>query len=104
MKAIAVDPKDNVATLTDDAAPGTDVVFRLGAEQRALTAEDRIPFGHKVAIEAIGAGDPVVKYGEHIGLARCPIELGRHVHLHNVRSLRGQVETFEEPSQEGIEP
>lgn len=33
-------------------------------------------------------GEPVVKYGKHIGAAACIIEAGEHVHIHHVRSRR----------------
>lgn len=41
-----------------------------------------------VAIEPIAKGEPVVKYGEHIGLAANDIKIGEHVHRHNVESHR----------------
>ncbi len=42
--------------------------------------------GHKVAVAAIAPGEKVYKYGCPIGSATCPIEVGRHVHVHNLKS------------------
>ncbi len=47
-----------------------------------------VPFGHKIAVEPIAPGDPVVKYGEVVGRATLPIARGDHVHVHNVVSSR----------------
>lgn len=50
---------------------------------------ERIPAYHKFALEDIRAGEKVFKYGEIIGEAVTDITRGSHVHVHNVRSLRG---------------
>ena len=60
----------------------------LGAVQIHVT--EAIPPGHKVALRAIAAGDPVIKYGSSIGLATSDIPAGAHVHTHNVASSRGR--------------
>ena len=51
-----------------------------------VTAVEHIPFGHKFALRALRAGDPVIKYGARIGTATQDIVPGEHVHLHNMRS------------------
>ena len=51
-----------------------------------VTATGHIPFGHKFALRALRAGDPVIKYGARIGTATQDIAPGEHVHLHNMRS------------------
>jgi len=60
----------------------------LGAPMRAgdaaFAALDDIPAGHKVAVHAIGEGEPVRKYGEVIGIASADIAVGAHVHVHNL--------------------
>ncbi len=68
--------------------PGTSVeIPRAGGTVR-LAVDTLIPFGHKIAVAPMDAGGPVVKYGEVIGVATCPILPGQHVHVHNVRSDR----------------
>ena len=97
-------PKDNVATALVDLAPGT-VVARDdvpgGAGQAAAPAQievrTAIPFGHKIALAPIGRGQPVIKYGEVIGLASADIEPGEHVHVHNVESQRGRGDLAHQP-------
>jgi len=79
-------PSDNVATALRQLEAGT-VVSVDGAE---ITVKSEIPFGHKVALRAIAAGEPVLKYGEAIGLASAEIAPGEHVHTHNVESQRGR--------------
>ena len=93
-------PKDNVATALVDLAPGT-VVERAdapaspgsdgpAAAPATIEVRSAIPFGHKLALAPIGRGQPVIKYGEVIGLASTDIAPGEHVHVHNVDSQRGR--------------
>jgi len=42
-----------------------------------------IPRGHKVATQAIQAGQAIRRYGQIIGFASCDISPGEHVHTHN---------------------
>lgn len=89
VRAIVLKPEDNVATLIDVGKEGA--VCRLQGEGTgtvALAAD--IPFGHKVAVREIAAGEAVFKYGQPIGLATEPIAVGAHVHVHNVESQRGR--------------
>lgn len=58
-----------------------------GAEIK-ITAKDAIPLGHKVALAAIKKGDSVTKYGITIGTATQSIEVGQHVHIHNLKTNR----------------
>ena len=71
---------DDVAVVGLDTEAGT--VLTLGG--RELRTVDAIGSGHKVALRAIAADDPVRKYGEIIGHATAPIAPGEHVHVHNL--------------------
>lgn len=86
-RAIVLHPKDNVATAIVDLEKGD--TLRL-AGKGDLAAIEPIPFGHKVALMRIPAGQPVIKYGESIGLAAGDIQLGACVHVHNIESQRGR--------------
>ncbi len=78
-------PSDNVATLLDDAPPGA--VELLGAPSAApIEISEPIKLGHKLALEELVAGAPIVKFGETIGRATERIPRGAWVHLHNVTS------------------
>jgi altronate hydrolase len=78
--AIHLHPSDNIAVARVPIAAGQE----LRLDGVAVTAEDSIPAGHKVALRAIAAGESVIRYGQLMGRARMRIEPGRHVHTHNV--------------------
>ena len=48
-----------------------------------VTASERIPAGHKVAVRAHAVGEPILRYGQVIGFATAPIAPGTHVHVQN---------------------
>lgn len=68
--------EDNIVVATEKAEPGASVAA-------GVTAKQRIPFGHKVAVVPIAQGEPVRKFGQIIGFASQPIEPGDWVHVHN---------------------
>ena len=74
---LVLSERDNVAVLAARAEAGSDPL-ELGAPLSAAVAP-----GHKIARREIGAGEPVVKYGQVIGYATAPIAAGEHVHSHN---------------------
>ena len=86
LNAMIIDPKDNVAVAIEPIAKGDAVAVRGGG--LGVTAAEDITIYHKIAIRRIAKGEPVVKYGEHIGLASCDITPGCHVHTHNVADHR----------------
>lgn len=86
-RAIALTEKDNVATMIDKANKGEDVEVTIGRRKIVITAEDEIPFGHKIALKEIRKGEKVIKYGEPIGQATRDIKKGEHVHVHNIKSI-----------------
>jgi altronate hydrolase len=71
-----------------------------------LSAEsDAIPVGHKIALEKIAAGAPVIKYGYPIGTASVDIEAGEWVHDHNVKTgLSGTLDYAYEPDFHPLAP
>ncbi len=74
---ILLNPADNVAILTERAAPGSDPLH-LGAPLAGA-----VPGGHKIARRPLRPGSTVVKFGQTIGHATAPIAAGEHVHGHN---------------------
>lgn len=86
VRAVRVDPSDNVATLVQAGSIGNWAVWDGG---RVQLREDA-PAGHKVAVCSISRDGRVTKYGAPIGLAARAIEQGEWVHVHNVRSARGK--------------
>jgi len=78
--AIHLNPADNIAVARVPLQPGAE----LRVDGRTVRVLDLVPAGHKIAIEPIGAGEWIHRYGQVIGHARQPIEAGRHVHVHNL--------------------
>ena len=90
--AMIIDGKDNVAVAIEPIAKGDKVCFLAGGQDVTLTALEDVTIYHKIAIRDIPKGEPVVKYGEHIGLATEDIRTGAHVHVHNVEGHREDLE------------
>jgi altronate dehydratase small subunit len=91
MKAIRIHCLDNVATVLGGLRPGDTVeIMERDGTSFALRVVELIPFGHKVALEAIDRGTDVLKYGASIGMATAQIQMGQHVHVHNLSSKRGK--------------
>ena len=87
-KFILIHKNDNVVT----ALTNLKVLTTIAIERnQKISISDNIPFGHKCAISEIRRGGRVIKYGEVIGLATRKIQPGEHVHVHNIRSIRGIV-------------
>lgn len=84
--AIQISPEDNVVTLVEEARAGDRVQYVVSGGHLEVEALDAVPFGHKVAVQDIPAGEPVLKYNEAIGRASKAIQRGEHVHVHNVQS------------------
>ena len=89
-RAIVVDERDSVATALADLAEGEVLVLRVGGDDCRIELRAPIAFGHKLALMAIPAGAPVIKYGEVIGRSTQAIVPGEHVHVDNLESMRGR--------------
>ncbi|WP_077968569.1 UxaA family hydrolase [Ensifer adhaerens] len=74
---ILLSPEDNVVVATLAIAAGE-------ALPNGARAAAKVDAGHKIAIRAIHAGEPVVKYAQAIGRATVDIAPGDHVHSHNL--------------------
>ena len=88
MKATVIDAKDNVAVVLGEVKKGDTITWTKGGESYKITAPEDIPPYHKIASELISKNQPVLKYGEQIGLAAEDIQPGCHVHVHNVLNVR----------------
>ncbi|MDF2669581.1 MAG: D-galactarate dehydratase [Paenibacillus sp.] len=89
-EALVMDGKDHVATAIQDLQAGSTISIMKQGLLSELFVVETIPFGHKIAIEAIEEGTSVRKYGEVIGRATVLIPQGTHVHVHNVEGIRGR--------------
>lgn len=80
---LRIHPADNVAVAVQPIAAGS--AATVGGVD--LMVASAVSEGHKVALERIEPGAPVVKYGFTIGAASERIEAGDWVHEHNLRTL-----------------
>jgi altronate hydrolase len=78
-----LDEIDNVAVTFASLPAGTEVET---SNSIPFATVDEIPVGHKLALEEIAAGEPVIKYGSSIGIATQDIARGALVHSHNIRT------------------
>lgn len=76
---IRIHPADDVVIARTQLVGGT----RLESEG-GVVVSGLIPPGHKVAVRAIRAGQPVRRYNQIIGTAKADIAPGQHVHVHNL--------------------
>ncbi|HEY7803945.1 MAG TPA: galactarate dehydratase [Orrella sp.] len=72
---IQMHPKDNVAVVANDGGLPAGSVLTNG-----LTLVERIPQGHKVALESIAQGEAVKRYNVVIGWAKDSIAAGSWIH------------------------
>ena len=85
-KSVMLNAKDSVAVLLEDSKKG-DWITTLNGPVELL--ED-MECSHKVLLMGLRKDEPVIKYGESIGLAAGDIQLGACVHVHNIESQRGR--------------
>lgn len=79
---IKINPADNVAVAISPLAKGT----VINVDGRDITLIDDIPAGHKVALQAIGEGENVIKYGFPIGHALHAIAEGKFLDHHDIKT------------------
>ena len=88
--AIVIKETDNVATALAEFRAGQRVTVTIGETDRKVALKSDIRFLHKFALQDIKQGQEIIKYGQVIGEATGRIQKGEHVHIHNIRSLRGR--------------
>ena len=81
-KFIKLNPNDNVAVCLEFGQAGDTVVI----DNQQIVLSNDIPVGHKVALHPIAVDADVVKYGSPIGHAIAEIQVGNHVHTHNLKT------------------
>ena len=93
-RAMKINPDDNTATALNDIDAGEAIsLVSKSGPVGDMTAQQAIPFGHKLAVIDIKKGDKILKYGEVIGVSTVDIHPGEHVHVHNVDSYRARGKT-----------
>ena len=89
---LKVNALDNVATVFANGVQAGDTVTVRDkkGQQEEIPALNEIPYGHKIALRAIEKGEPIMKYGEKLGVASMANAKGAHVHVQNRESVRGR--------------
>lgn len=82
-----INPKDSVIVALQPIPAGTVLEIDGGS----LTVRNDVPPGHKIALQKIEQGQPILKYGFPIGTASRRIEAGEWVHTHNVKTTLGNL-------------
>ena len=77
---IQVHPFDNVAIIVNEGGLPAGTAFESG-----LVLVDAVPEAHKVALENVREGEPIVRYGAVIGYAEVSIMKGSWVHETKIR-------------------
>ncbi len=80
--AIRLDEADTVAIAKQDLPSG--LLLELPSGQ-AMTVQQPIPYGHKIALKPVQAGESLLRYGQVIGFASRDIQPGEWVHSHNLQ-------------------
>ncbi|MCM1114600.1 MAG: altronate dehydratase family protein [Clostridium sp.] len=77
-KLLKINPMDNVAVALEP--------LTAGYEEMGVKLIDDVPFGHKVLLEDLPAGEDIIKYGNPIGHLVCDTKCGSHIHEHNLKT------------------
>ena len=75
---IRLDPADNVVVARVELPAGTAIA------SEAVTTQQVVPLGHKLATRDLKAGEPIRKYDTVIGYASADLPAGTWMHSHNV--------------------
>ncbi|MBE0689035.1 MAG: altronate dehydratase [Anaerolineae bacterium] len=79
--AVRLHAEDDVAIAKSALQVGT--LLDPGDGSAPVAVRQFIISGHKIALRALGEGDPIHRYGQIIAFATQPIQAGEHVHTHN---------------------
>jgi altronate hydrolase len=78
--AVLLHPEDDVAVVKRNLPAGS----LLRRAEDTITIGTLIPTGHKFAVRPVTTRQPVKRYGWVIGFAKTDIQVGDHVHVHNL--------------------
>jgi altronate hydrolase len=78
--AVHLHADDNICVTTRPIEAGEQVT----AGDHTVVVATTVPIGHKLAVTAVAAGEPVKKYGQTIGFTTSGVAPGDWVHTHNL--------------------
>ena len=92
-RVIVLHEKDNVATALEDLPEG-EIIFIVD-RNLYITLKNEIKFGHKFSLKDTPEGESIYKYGVPIGRLTNRVQIGEHVHLHNLVTLQRKGDSHE---------
>ena len=84
--ALCSSNKDNVANTLELIPIGQQV--KIKNKKNTIISSNKIPKYHKIALNDIPKGASIIKNGICIGTAIKEIDIGAHIHVHNIVSNR----------------
>ena len=88
-KAMLLHASDNSAVAVEDILKDETVeIVCKGEVTKNIVAKADIPFGFKVSTEDTKENSNILKYGQVIGMASCPVAQGDRLHVENIKGLR----------------
>ena len=100
-KFIKINEKDKVAVALAPLSAG----MEISVGGASVVLREDIAQGHKFALTDIQEGEPVIKYGQPIGIAKESIPAGTWIHTHNMKTALGDLLTYTyNPEHPHLEP
>lgn len=81
-QVILLHPNDNIVVCVAHIYTGDEILI----DGQAVSAFKDIEVGHKLARRPLAVSDKVYRYGASIGSMTQAVQIGEHVHMHNMQS------------------
>lgn len=91
---LRIHDNDNVAVAIETLEKGANILISDAKGDISVTALEEIPAGHKIALEDMPEGTPVIKYGFRIGFTKEAVAKGAWIHTHNLKTGLGDLLTY----------
>ncbi|MBQ7359584.1 MAG: altronate dehydratase [Lachnospiraceae bacterium] len=91
---LRIHDNDNVAVAIETLEKGAKILISDAKGDISVTALEEIPAGHKIALEDMPEGTPVIKYGFRIGFTKEAVAKGAWIHTHNLKTGLGDLLTY----------
>ena len=95
---LKINPADNVVVAIQPQSAGA----VIEVDGKAITVQEDVPAGHKIAIADIAEGENVIKYGFPIGHAREDKKAGAWMNEHNIKTNLAGLLSYEYHPQEVV--
>lgn len=87
VNALMMNENDNVVTCVADIHKGDTITYLRNNVLCTLTAEEDIPYCHKVAIIDVPKDGEIIKYGESLGKTSEAVSVGHWISHNNLFSV-----------------